>query len=115
MGNQDQSDFRFPRCPVSPCDPVTSAGSVPDTGIHDMDFILRLQHTAAMDWFRESGSLWGYPAVLFLHTLGLGTVAGLSGAINLRLLGVAPRIPLATLTRFFKVIWIGFGVTAASG
>ena len=43
-----------------------------------MDFIFRLQHTAAMDWFRESGSLLGYPAVLFLHTLGLGTVAGLS-------------------------------------
>jgi hypothetical protein len=80
-----------------------------------MDFILRLQHTAAMDWFRESGSLWGYPAVLFLHTLGLGIVAGISGAIDLRLLGVAPRIPLAPLTPFFKIIWIGFGVTAASG
>jgi len=80
-----------------------------------MDFIFRLQHTAAMDWFRESGSLWGYPAVLFLHTLGLGTVAGLSGAIDLRLLGVAPRIPLAPLTRFFAAIWIAFAVTAASG
>lgn len=85
-----------------------------DPTLH-MEFILRLQHTAAMDWFRESGSLVGYPAVLFLHTLGLGTVAGLSGAINLRVLGVAPRIPLASLTRFFPIIWTAFGVTAASG
>jgi hypothetical protein len=80
-----------------------------------MDFILRLQHTAAMDWFRESGSLLGYPAVLFLHTLGLGAVAGLSGALDLRLLGVGPRIPLTSLTRFFPIIWTAFAVTAASG
>jgi hypothetical protein len=38
-----------------------------------MDLMIRLQHTALFDWFRESGSLVGYPAVLFLHTLGLGT------------------------------------------
>jgi hypothetical protein len=80
-----------------------------------MDFILRLQHTAAMDWFRESGSLLGYPAVLFLHTLGLGAVAGLSGALDLRVLGVAPRIPLTSLTRFFAIIWVAFAVSAASG
>jgi hypothetical protein len=80
-----------------------------------MDFIFRLQHTAAMDWFRESGSLVGYPLVLFLHTLGLGAVAGLSGALDLRVLGVAPRIPLTSLTRFFPVIWTAFGVSAVSG
>jgi hypothetical protein len=80
-----------------------------------MDFILRLQHSAIMDWVRESGSLWGYPAILFLHTIGLATVAGLNGAIDLRLLGIAPRIPLASLTRFFSFIWAAFGVTAVSG
>ncbi|HEY7189127.1 MAG TPA: hypothetical protein VH436_21365, partial [Vicinamibacterales bacterium] len=73
-----------------------------------MDFIYRLQHTAAMDWFRESGSLVGYPLVLFLHTLALGAVAGLSGALNLRVLGVAPRIPLTSLKRFFPIIWAAF-------
>ena len=80
-----------------------------------MDFILQLQHSAVMDWVRESGSLLGYPAILFLHTIGLATVAGLSGAIDLRLLGVASRIPLTSLTRFFSFIWIAFAVTAASG
>ena len=80
-----------------------------------MEFISQLQHSAIMDWVRESGSLLGYPFILFLHTIGLATVAGLNGAIDLRLLGVAPRIPLSSLTRFFPFIWIAFGVTAASG
>jgi len=80
-----------------------------------MDFIFKLQHTAAMDWFRESGSLVGYPLILFLHTLGLGAVAGLSGALDLRVLGVGPRIPLTSLTRFFPIIWAAFGVSAISG
>ena len=80
-----------------------------------MDFILRLQHSAVMDWVRESGSLWGYPAILFLHTIGLAAVAGINGAIDLRVLGVAPRIPLSSLTRFFPLIWAAFAVTAVSG
>lgn len=80
-----------------------------------MEFISQLQHSAVMDWVRESGSLLGYPAILFLHTLGLAIVAGLNGAIDLRLLGVASRVPLASLTRFFPFIWAAFVVTAISG
>ena len=80
-----------------------------------MNVISWLQQSAAMDWFRESGSLWGYPFVLFLHTIGLGTVAGLNGAIDIRVLGAAPKIPLASLKGFFPIIWMAFAVTAASG
>ena len=70
-------------------------GSLSRDTTFSMDFIIQLQHSAVMDWVRESGSLLGYPAILFLHTIGLATVAGLNGAIDLRLLGVASRIPLA--------------------
>jgi hypothetical protein len=80
-----------------------------------MEFISQLQHSAVMDWVRESGSLLGYPFILFMHTLGLATVAGLNGAIDLRLMGVAPRIPLSSMTRFFPFIWGAFGLTALSG
>src|SRR5688572_21219050 len=79
-----------------------------DTTI-SMDFISQLQHSTVMDWVRESGSLWGYPAILFLHTMGLAIVAGLNGAIDLRLLGAASRVPLSSLTRFFPFIWVAFG------
>ena len=80
-----------------------------------MDFILQLQHSAPMDWVRESGSLLGYPTILFLHTMGLATVAGLNGAIDLRLLGVGAKVPLSSLTRFFPFIWMAFGLTAVTG
>src|SRR4026209_1179030 len=80
-----------------------------------MEFIAQLQNSAIMDWVRRSGSLLGYPFILFLHTIGLATVAGLNGAIDLRLLGVASRIPLAPLNRFFPFIWGAFGVSALSG
>jgi hypothetical protein len=80
-----------------------------------MDFILQLQQSALMDWVRESGSLLGYPAILFLHTMGLATVAGLNGAIDLRLLGVASKVPLSSLTRFFPFIWMAFGLTGLTG
>ena len=80
-----------------------------------MDFAQTLQNTALARWVGESGSLLGYPTILFLHTLGLATLAGLNAGINLRILGLAPAIPLAPLVRFYPAIWIAFGVTTASG
>jgi len=80
-----------------------------------MDFLLRLQESSFSQWVSQSGSLWGYPTILFLHTLGLGTVAGLNAGIDLRLLGFGRQLPLGSLKRFFPVMWIGFAVIAASG
>jgi hypothetical protein len=39
----------------------------------------------------------------------------MSAAICQRILGFAPGVALAPLARFFPLIWIAFGVTAASG
>lgn len=80
-----------------------------------MDFLQTLQQSAFSKWVSESGSLLGYPTILFLHTIGLATVAGLNAGLNLRLLGFAPDIPLAPLGRLFPAMWFGFAVTAASG
>ena len=66
-------------------------------------------------WLKESPSLWGYPTLLFLHTVGLSFTVGPSVAIDLRILGVGRRIPLAPFDTFFRVIWIAFAVNAASG
>ena len=66
-------------------------------------------------WVRESGSLWSYPTIIFLHSLGLAFVVGLNAAIDLRLLGCAPRLPIAPMKRLFPVIWAGFWVNALSG
>jgi hypothetical protein len=42
---------------------------------------------------RESRSIWAYPTILTLHTVGLALLAGLSIAVDLRMLGVARRVP----------------------
>ena len=66
-------------------------------------------------WVRESESLWAFPTVLTVHTIGLSIVVGVSVAIALRILGFAPRVPLRPLERLFPLLWIGFWINAASG
>ena len=79
------------------------------------DSLQQLEQTAFFAWVSGGGSIWGYPTILFLHTLGLATVAGVSAAISLRILGFAPNVALGPLVRFFPLIWTAFGVTAVSG
>jgi hypothetical protein len=80
-----------------------------------MDFLRLLEQTSFATWVREGGSLWGYPTILFMHTMGMATVVGLSAAVDLRLLGLGPEVTLSSLARVFPIIWIGFLVNAASG
>jgi len=80
-----------------------------------MAFLQWLESTAFSSWLKESPSLLAYPAVLFLHTVGLVLVAGPSAVISLRLLGIGRQLPIAPLDRFFPVIWFGFWISAVSG
>ena len=80
-----------------------------------MAFLQWLESTAFSTWLKESPSLLAYPAVLFLHTVGLVLVAGPSAIISLRLLGVGRQLPIAPLDRLFPVIWFGFWTSAVSG
>ena len=80
-----------------------------------MDFIQLVEQSSFMVWLREGGSLWGYPAILFAHTLGLGTVAGVNGVVDLRILGFGRRIPLSSLLSVFPISGTAFAVTVVSG
>ena len=80
-----------------------------------MDVLLWLENTGFATWVRESNSILAYPGVLFLHTLGLATVAGISGFFSLRVLGFAPGLPFASLKPFVTLAWAAFVVTAGSG
>ena len=66
-------------------------------------------------WLRESPSIWAYPTVFFLHTLGLIFAAGASILIDACVLGAVPQLPLAPLARYFRAVWIAFALTIASG
>lgn len=74
-----------------------------------------LESTAFSVWMREDPSILAFPAVLAMHTIGLGLVVGISVVVDLRLLGVAHAVPLMELRRFVPVFWIGLGLNAASG
>jgi hypothetical protein len=80
-----------------------------------MEFAQQLQQTAIARFVGESGSLLGYPTILFLHTLGLATVAGLSAGIDLRVLGLAPALRLGPMLRFYPLMWVAFAVATLSG
>jgi len=80
-----------------------------------MDFLQQLEHTRFSLWVSHSGSIWSYPAILLLHTYGMAVLVGLVGAIDLRILGFAPALPLAPLQTFFPAIWTAFWVNAVSG
>jgi hypothetical protein len=79
------------------------------------DLLVWLEGTALATWTRESPSLWAYPTILTLHTVGLGIVVGLGAAIDLRLLGVARRVPLPSLTPAFTLIAWGLVLNAGTG
>lgn len=79
------------------------------------DLLAWLEGTRVATWTRESPSLWAYPTVLTLHTVGLAIVVGVSAVVDLRLLGVARRVPLATLMPAFRLIAWGFLLNAVTG
>jgi hypothetical protein len=74
-----------------------------------------LEATALATWTRESPSLWAYPTILTLHTVGLGIVVGANAVIDFRLLGFAPRISPPSLTPLFRLILWAFLLNAATG
>ena len=80
-----------------------------------MEFLSKLEQLPFLIWVRESGSIWGYPTILFMHTVGMAMVAGLSGAIDLRILGLSPKTPIKPLERILPLIWLGFGINLVSG
>ena len=45
----------------------------------------------------------------------MGFAVGVSAAIDLRILGVAPNVPLQELRRFLPILWAGFWLNAVSG
>src|ERR687895_568177 len=76
---------------------------------------LWLESSAFSIWMRESPSLFALPGMLAAHTVGLGFLAGLNGALDLRLLGFARSIPPAAFTRFLPLMWLGLWVNVLSG
>jgi len=74
-----------------------------------------LESTGFSTWMREEPSVFAFPGILSMHTVGMGLAAGLNAALALRILGVAPGVPLAEMRRFMPVMWFGFWLNFFSG
>ena len=79
------------------------------------DFFATLENLPFSTWLRESNSIWAYPTMLTLHTVGLALLVGASAALDLRVLGRGQPIALADMRPLFRWMWIGFWVNALSG
>ena len=79
------------------------------------DFFATLENLQFSTWLRESNSIWAYPTVLTLHTIGLALLVGANATLDLRVLGWGEALALADLRPLFRWMWIGFWVNALSG
>ncbi len=79
------------------------------------EFCVWLEHTAFSQWVASSPSVWAYPTILFLHSVGMVMVAGIGTAIDIRLLGVAPGLAIKPLERLYPAMWAGFAISAVTG
>jgi len=80
-----------------------------------MQWLATLEATPFSIWLRESSTIWAYPTVLTLHTVGLGLLVGASWVLDLRLLGLFSGVPLSELASSFRVMWTGFWINAITG
>ena len=78
-------------------------------------FFKEIEESGLSTWMRESPSLLGFWFVLSIHAIGMGLLVGASALIDLRILGVAPDLPLAPLKGLYRVIWAGFWIQVVSG
>ena len=80
-----------------------------------MDLLTALEDSAFSTFLRESTSLWAYPTILTLHTVGLAMLVGINTAFDLRVLGFADAVPLARIESLFRAMWVGFWLNLITG
>jgi hypothetical protein len=60
-------------------------------------------------------SLWAYPLLETIHSIGMAMMIGSLGLINLRVLGFKPELPLLGTRELLPLAWLGFTLNAISG
>ena len=80
-----------------------------------MAFLEWLEHLPVFVTIAESGSIWGYPTILVLHTAGFALVVGSAIVVDARLLGLGRLARLREFEFLIPIMWAGFTVNALSG
>jgi hypothetical protein len=74
-----------------------------------------IESSALSDWVRGSDCTCAFPIIVTLHNIGMAFLAGGSVAIDLRIIGFAPAMPLKPMGRFVPLLWLAFGLNAVTG
>jgi hypothetical protein len=80
-----------------------------------MAILQTIENLGFSQWVKQSGSLWAFPGILLMHTYGMAVLVGIIAAIDLRILGFVPAIPLLPLRKFLPLVWLAFWVNAVTG
>lgn len=76
-----------------------------------MEFLSKLEQLPFSMWVLQAP----YSTILFMHSIGMALVAGFSAMIDLRLLGLSPKIPIKPMERLYPWMWWGFAINAVTG
>jgi hypothetical protein len=78
-------------------------------------FFVWIEESALTTFLRETNSVFVFPAMLVLHAVGMALLVGTHLVVAVRILGLAPLVPLSALKFFVPVGWVGLGVNVFSG
>jgi hypothetical protein len=79
------------------------------------EFLESIQYSEFGLWVAGGDTIFAYPMILALHTVGLGIVVGMNAIIDCRVLGMGRTVPLNDLRPLFTVMWWGFALNATTG
>ena len=79
------------------------------------DFLVFLENMEFSMWVKNAPTIWAFPTILIVHTLGMSIVAGVSAMLSLVVLGFWPAVPMKPFARAFPLLWFGFGINAVTG
>jgi hypothetical protein len=79
------------------------------------DFLVFLENMKFSQWVKDAPTIWAFPTILIVHTLGMSIVAGVSAMLSLVVLGFWPAVPMKPFARAFPLLWWGFGINAVTG
>jgi len=74
-----------------------------------------LQGLSIANWIATDESIWSFPLILFLHSVGMGLTAGVMFMICLRLVGIGRPLPVSSMRMLFRIFWAGFVLNAITG
>ena len=80
-----------------------------------LQYYATLLHATWLGRAMAGGVPWLWPTFEIAHLIGMAFLLGCVGAIDLRLLGIAKGVPLASLSPLRSVSVIGFTMTLITG